>query len=659
MKGIAKILLLSSSVCQLFGASFWASGVSEQSGWGPSLFQGYTNYCWLYTASALLDHWQSQSQALTKNTNAPQTRQDIIANLKSEFANHTNGNFVRRGLANFFINYYPSVDYYGKIHTEIVLKNTDGYAEISKNAFNILKSGSPVGISYVIEGGGAHAITVWGAEFDERGEMIKMYATDSASSSGKLELYTKDGGKQMVQECSEDMSSCSSTFIDTKKIPTSVYVMDYLTLYTGAEMDNKTDTSGTNNGNSSGSGNGGANSGSNGNGSNLNTAKPNNNLNAYNVAPNQVPLLQVLLEHKNILPNDSANLKRVLDELNSDFKRLSKTNNISKTLPLLHKQDINARIQSVKFSQARFALDETKRQIALKSGKASLDKDEDKANLANSDIFYQLYAANYLIQSDAMVSANLHFDEPINRVWANAGGGYFKGDDSTLSFQNISVGYDKRAFGGDFLLGALLGLTNSVFKNEKLSQEPKIYTFSLYSNALLGFFELQNELSVSAIDSKLYFNGENGDYKGFGGYFDTLLKADFGFALHPQILARASFDSINSFESLTYKQKAHQDTAISVGFGAEYVLYKQSGFYRASFLATKDIYHSNDKFEISLSKAQNFVTYEKSIGKISYELELGGYESFANGVFIGYGIAGVFNTDFKGIKANLQAGWRF
>lgn len=677
MKGIAKILLLGFSVCQLFGASFWASGVSEQKGWGPSLFQGNTNYCWLYTASALLDHWQSQSQALIKNTNAPQTRQDILANLKKEFANHTNGNFVKRGLANFFINYYPSVDYYGKIHTEIVLKNTDGYAEISKNAFNILKSGSPVGISYVIEGGGAHAITIWGAEFDENGEMIKMYATDSASSSGKLELYTKDGGKQMVQECNEDMSSCSSTFIDTKKIPTSVYVMDYLTLYTGAEMDNKTDTSGgnsgsnsggTNNGNSSGNGNGGgnngnssggSNNGANGGGSNSNTAKPNNNLNAYNVAPNQMPLLQVLLEHTSILPNDSAGLKRVLDELNSNFKRLSKTNNISKTLPLLHKQDINARIQSVKFSQARFALDETKRQIALKSGKASLDKDKDKANLANSDIFYQLYAANYLIQSDARVSANLHFDEPINRVWANAGGGYFKGDGSTLSFQNISVGYDKRAFGGDFLLGALLGLTNSTFKDEKLSQEPKIYTFSLYSNALLGFLELQNELSVSAIDGKLYFSGENGDYKGFGGYFDTLLKADFGFALHPQILARASFDSINAFESLTYKQKAHQDTAISVGFGAEYVLYKQSGFYRASFLATKDIYHSNDKFEISLSKAQNFVTYEKSVGKISYELELGGYESFANGVFIGYGVAGVFNTNFKGIKANLQAGWRF
>ena len=654
MKGIAKILLLGFSVCQLFGASFWASGVSEQKGWGPSLFQGNTNYCWLYTASALLDHWQSQSQALTKNTNAPQTRQDIITNLKSEFANHTNGNFVKRGLANFFINYYPSIDYYGKIHTEIKLPNDAGYAEISKNAFDILKSGSPVGISYVIEGGGAHAITVWGAEFDERGEMIKMYATDSASSSGKLELYTKDGGKQMVQECSEG-TSCTSYFIDTKKIPTSVYVMDYLSLYTGAEMDNKTDTSGGN----SGSNSGGTNNGNSSGGSNSSTAKPNNNLNAYNVAPNQMPLLQVLLEHTNALPNDSANLKRVLDELNSNFKRLSKTNNISKTLPLLHKQDINARIQSVKFSQARFALDETKRQIALKGDKASISKDKDKASLANSDIFYQLYAANYLIQSDARVSANLHFDEPINRVWANAGGGYFKGDGSTLSFQNISVGYDKRAFGGDFLLGALLGLTNSAFKDEKLSQEPKIYTFSLYSNALLGFLELQNELSVSAIDGKLYFSGESGDYKGFGGYFDTLLKADFGFALHPQILARASFDSINAFESLTYKQKAHQDTAISVGFGAEYVLYKQSGFYRASFLATKDLYHSNDKFEISLSKAQNFVTYEKSVGKISYELELGGYESFANGVFIGYGVAGVFNTNFKGIKANLQAGWRF
>lgn len=680
MKGIAKILLLGFSVCQLFGASFWASGVSEQSGWGPSLFQGNTNYCWLYTASALLDHWQSQSQALTKDPNAPQTRQDIVDDLKSTFTGN-NGNFVSRGLGNFFYKYYANVDYYGKILQKETLKKTDGYDIFSKKAQEILQKGSPIGISYVIENGGPHAITIWGAEFDEKGEMIKMYATDSASSGGKLELYTKDGGQQMVQECNEDMSSCSSYFINTKKIPTSVYLMEYLSLYTGAEMDNKTDTSGgnsgsnssgTNNGNSSGSANGGGNNGNssgNGNsgangsansgGSNSNTAKPNNNLSAYNVAPNQMPLLQVLLEHTNTTPSDSANLKQVLDELNSDFKRLSKTNDISKTLPLLHKQDINARIQSVKFSQARFALDETKRQIALKGGKASLDKDKDKASLANSDIFYQLYAANYLIQSDARVSANLHFDEPINRVWANAGGGYFKGDGSTLSFQNISVGYDKRAFGGDFLLGALLGLTNSTFKDEKLSQEPKIYTFSLYSNALLGFLELQNELSASAIDSKLYFNGENGDYKGFGGYFDTLLKADFGFALRPQILARASFDSINAFESFTYKQKAHQDTAISVGFGAEYVLYKQSGFYRASFLATKDIYHSNDKFEISLSKAQHFVTYEKSVGKISYELELGGYESFANGVFIGYGLAGVFNTDFKGIKANLQAGWRF
>lgn len=661
MKGIAKILLLGFSVCQLFGASFWASGVSEQKGWGPSLFQGDTNYCWLYTASALLDHWQSQSQALTKDPNAPQTRQDIVDDLKSTFTGN-NGNFVSRGLGNFFYKYYANVDYYGKILQKETLKKTDGYDIFSKKAQEILQKGSPIGISYVIENGGPHAITIWGAEFDEKGEMIKMYATDSASSSGKLELYTKDG-QQMVRECSEG-TSCTSYFINTKKIPTSVYLMEYLSLYTGAEMDNKTDTSGGNSGSNSGGGNngnssGGSNNGTNNGGSNSNTTKPNNNLNAYNVAPNQMPLLQVLLEHTNALPNDSAGLKQMLDELNSDFKRLSKTNNISKTLPLLHKQDINARIQSVKFSQARFALDETKRQIVLKGGKASLDKDKDKANLANSDIFYQLYAANYLIQSDARVSANLHFDEPINRVWANAGGGYFKGDDSTLSFQNISVGYDKRAFGGDFLLGALLGLTNSVFKDEKLSQEPKIYTLSLYSNALLGFLELQNELSVSAIDGKLYFSGESGDYKGFGGYFDTLLKADFGFALHPQILARASFDSINAFESLTYKQKAHQDIAISVGFGAEYVLYKQSGFYRASFLATKDIYHSNDKFEISLSKAQNFVTYEKSIGKISYELELGGYESFANGVFIGYGVAGVFNTDFKGIKANLQAGWRF
>ncbi len=281
------------------------------------------------------------------------------------------------------------------------------------------------------------------------------------------------------------------------------------------------------------------------------------------------------------------------------------------------------------------------------------------ANAQNSE----LYAANALIKSD--IAPNLRFDEDANRLWANAGGGYFKGADGAFSFQNISVGYDKRAFGGDLVLGALLGFTNSNFSSSgalsgsKLSQEPKIYTLSLYSNALLGFLELQNELSASAIDGELNLDGASGDYKGFGGYFDALLKADFGFALRPQILARVSFESINAFESPIYTQKAHKDTALSLGAGAEYVYYKQSGFYRASFLASKDFYHSDDEYQISLANAQKSIAYKKSNGGISYEIELGGYESFANGVFLSYGISGFLNADFKGVKANLQAGWRF
>ena len=718
VKGVAKICFVSLCCSQLFAASFWARGVSEKSGWQPSLFQGYEqNYCWAYTASALIDHWQQNAQTLSV-AGIPTGRQNIVDYLIDKFPQNQ-GAQVSLGLNNFFITYYQNIDYTGKVHTKKYTDYKGSHLAFSSEMQAILQTGSPIGISYLTTGA-AHAITIWGAEFDESGEMTTMYATDSASTTGELGIYTKNGD-EIQREVRNDAEGTSySELVKTQKIPANVYIVDYLALYTGEDMHTKTETDGggtgsggssggsDGGGDGSGGGNqGGADSGNSGGSSSSGGANPKSDLNSYGVSAEQLPLLEVLLAHNPNAANlDNATLKQSLNALNSSFNQLSKANHIAKTLPLLHKQDINARVQSVRFGAARLAVGEVKRKIRANSAapkgnlrkngansRKNLSLNEEKnpnlrkflggelseaalnlsfdenfsenfaANTQNGEPFYELYAANALVKSD--IAPNLHFDEDANRLWANAGGGYFKGADGAFSFQNISVGYDKRAFGGDLVLGTLLGFTNSNFSSSgalsgsKLSQEPKIYTLRLYSNALLGFLELQNELSASAIDGELNLDGASGDYKGFGGYFDALLKADFDFALRPQILARVSFESINAFESPIYTQKAHKDTALSVGAGAEYVYYKQSGFYRASFLASKDFYHSDDEYQISLANAQKFIAYKKSNSGISYEIELGGYESFANGVFLSYGVSGYFNADFKGIKANLQAGWRF
>ena len=360
-------------------------------------------------------------------------------------------------------------------------------------------------------------------------------------------------------------------------------------------------------------------------------------------------LLEVLLGHdkndasidKAVNLSDYKALNSRLARLDESFKRLANTSgDVLQALPLLHRQEINARIRQNRLE--KFALDEL-------FGMSFALNDRLANPTQRSDIVPRL--------------AFWSEKERANRVWSSASAGYFTQDNGKLSLQSLSIGYDKRLLDSKLLLGVLGSLTNASLSDEMLSQSPKIYTLALYSDVLFGSGELQNELSVSFASGEKSFEGESGDYKGFGAFFDSIYKARLGFlpqSIKPLALVRVSLDSQNAFETRTYKHKAYENISVGLGLGLEWLYERESGFYTASLLVRKDFFQSNDSVEVSLANAQKFITYKLNEPSFIYELHLFGLENFANGLFVRYGVgAYLASSAYKGVKADLQLGYRF
>lgn len=372
------------------------------------------------------------------------------------------------------------------------------------------------------------------------------------------------------------------------------------------------------------------------------------NLNKH-INPTLSPFLEILLAHnKNdtsiqnaINSGDFSTLNSRLARLDESFKRLASTSgDVLQALPLLHRQEINARIRQNRLE--KFALDE---------------------------LFGMSFALNDRLSNPTQrsdIAPKLAFwseKERANRVWSNASAGYFTQDSGKLSLQSLSIGYDKRLLDSKLLLGVLGSLTNASLSDDMLNQSPKIYTLALYSDVLFSNGELQNELSVSFASGEKSFEGESGDYKGFGAFFDSIYKAKIGFlpqSIKPLALVRVSLDSQNAFETRTYKHKAYENISVGLGLGLEWLYERESGFYTASLLVRKDFFQSNDSVEVSLANAQKFITYKLNEPSFIYELHLSGLENFANGLFMRYGVGAYLASNaYKGVKADLQLGYRF
>lgn len=357
------------------------------------------------------------------------------------------------------------------------------------------------------------------------------------------------------------------------------------------------------------------------------------------VNPQYLSLLDILLQHNQndesinkTLMGDEKALNTRLAQIDTSLKTIANADSAAlKTLPLLQKQEINARIQQNRFTTAKFAL----------------------AKITNP------------AQKSDIVPTLLYLDENErqNRVWSGASASFFSNDSDKFSLQSVSIGYDRKLFGDEFLLGILASLTNTQLSSNELSLNPKIYTLALYSDALFRHGELQNELSFSLLNGDKGFESENGSYKSFYGFFESVYKVQTAFlpqSIKPIVLGRVNLRHFDEFSTATYKQKADDDISVDLGVGVEWLWQKESGFYSASFVAERDIYHSQKERLMSLTGAQKFVAYETNEPSFAYQLYLAGLENFKNGIYLRYGLSGFVDSKaYKGFKADVQVGYRF
>ena len=364
------------------------------------------------------------------------------------------------------------------------------------------------------------------------------------------------------------------------------------------------------------------------------------NLNPHIQNPTYSPLLEILLQHnkndasidKAVNMSDYTALNQRLAQIDTSLKTIANADSAAlKTLPLLQKQEINARIQQNRFTTAKFAL----------------------AKITNP------------AQKSDIVPTLLYLDENErqNRVWSGASASFFGNGSDKFSLQSVSIGYDRKLFGDEFLLGILASLTNTQLSSDETSLNPKIYTLALYSDALFRHGELQNELSFSLLNGDKGFESENGSYKSFYGFFESVYKVQTAFlpqSIKPIVLGRVNLRHFDEFSTATYKQKADDDISVDLGVGVEWLWQRESGFYSASFVAERDIYHSQKERLMSLTGAQKFVAYETNEPSFAYQLYLAGLENFKNGIYLRYGLSGFVDSKaYKGFKADVQVGYRF
>ena len=358
------------------------------------------------------------------------------------------------------------------------------------------------------------------------------------------------------------------------------------------------------------------------------------------INPTYSPLLEILLQHnkndasidKAVNMSDYTALNQRLAQIDTSLKTIANADSAAlKTLPLLQKQEINARIQQNRFTTAKFAL----------------------AKITNP------------AQKSDIVPTLLYLDENErqNRVWSGASASFFSNDSDKFSLQSVSIGYDRKLFGDEFLLGILASLTNTQLSSDETSLNPKIYTLALYSDALFRHGELQNELSFSLLNGDKGFESESGSYKSFYGFFESVYKVQTAFlpqSIKPIMLGRVNLRHFDEFSTATYKQKADDDISVDLGVGVEWLWQKESGFYSASFVAERDIYHSQKERLMSLTGAQKFVAYETNEPSFAYQLYLAGLENFKNGIYLRYGLSGFVDSKaYKGFKADVQVGYKF
>ena len=166
-----------------------------------------SNLCWAAVTSNLVHWWLDQNKdnidQYGKYTNGPKVYTDALHSevfdyFKNRFTNE--GSFIESGLNWFFFNKYPSgnsnmasLNMLGREHkgffTDVVGENgffnTNLYrptygSNLNEDLKKAFTQGEAIGLSILTTGGkGGHALTVWGAHFNENEVVDKLYVCEN------------------------------------------------------------------------------------------------------------------------------------------------------------------------------------------------------------------------------------------------------------------------------------------------------------------------------------------------------------------------------------------------------------------------------------------------------------------------------------------------
>lgn len=205
------------SICS-YAETLWTNGVSENSGWFDTnkSWIGDSNLCWAAAASNIAGWWNERSQTPISST-IPSTNTEVYTDFVNKFNNTSGasdyayawyfggGNMNEATYNNIFKNpteakafpgYWADFvaeqnyekpaegaqpNYCSHVNATSTYENQTAYSSFCSEIKDLLKNGAGItlSVSPMVEGTAGHAITLWGAEFDQEGLISKIWITDS------------------------------------------------------------------------------------------------------------------------------------------------------------------------------------------------------------------------------------------------------------------------------------------------------------------------------------------------------------------------------------------------------------------------------------------------------------------------------------------------
>lgn len=176
---------------------YWADGVSTEGGWLDGL--QYPNHCWAACCSNMLAWWQDRlAEKYVLPAGVPRTNEELKAWYYTNYGSIQGGQLPSPGLNYYFEAFYPELDIYAYQAGARYSYSTYGGLPSLINEYLYESFSRADGKVVATISSDTHAVTLWGAEFDESVEgsprLTRAWITDSVG---------RDGGSSDTHELEE------------------------------------------------------------------------------------------------------------------------------------------------------------------------------------------------------------------------------------------------------------------------------------------------------------------------------------------------------------------------------------------------------------------------------------------------------------------------